>query len=195
MTIWGRFDSNAKAFEVSSKSRPLLILAAAIVVYLVLGMLYESYAQPLTVLATLPFAAFGAALALLACGLDLSLVAFIGVALLAGVCSKGSIMLIDGALRGEREHGLPAVEAVVAACMVQFRPILTITATAMLGALPLAFGTGVGSELQRPLGIVVAGGVLVAQSATLYMTPVIYVQLGRLRRGRPAHLKPGSMPT
>src|SRR5712691_9235566 len=194
MTIWGRFDSNAKAFEVSSKSRPLLILGSAIIVYLVLGILYESYAQPLTVLATLPFGASGAALALLACGLDLSLLAFVGLVLLAGLCSKGSIMLIDGALRGEREHGLPAVEAVFAACMVQFRPILAITATAMLGALPLAFGTGVGSELRRPLGVVIAGGVLVAQLATLYMTPVMYLQLARWRRTHPAQKTSGPLP-
>jgi multidrug efflux pump subunit AcrB len=188
-TIWGRFDSNAKAFESSSRSRPLLILAAAVAVYLVLGMLYESYTQPLTVLASLPFAGLGAGLALFLSGLDLSLVAFIGIVVLVGTCSKSSIMIIDAALRGEREGGLTASEAILAACLSRFRPILAITATVTLGALPLALGMGAGSEVQRPLGIAVAGGVLVAQLATMYMTPVIYVQLARLRRRRPARLK------
>jgi multidrug efflux pump subunit AcrB len=187
-TIWGRFDSNAKEFEVSSRARPVLILAAAVVVYLVLGMLYESYAQPLTVLATLPFAGVGAGLALFVCGLELSLMAFGGIVLLVGICSKASIMMVDAALQGERECGMPAQEAILAACLSRFRPILAITATAALGTVPLIFAIGPGSELQRPLGISVAGGALGAQLATIYMTPVIYIQLARLRRGRAAKL-------
>ncbi len=128
-------------------------------------------------------------MALFLCGLDLSLVAFIGIVVLVGICSKSSIMVIDAALRGEREGGMTASEAILAACLSRFRPILAITATVALGALPLALGMGAGSEVQRPLGIAVAGGVLVAQLATMYMTPVIYVRLAELCRRRPAHLK------
>jgi len=192
-TIWGRFDSNAKEFETSSRSRPLLILAAAVIVYLVLGMLYESYAQPLTVIAVLPFAGLSGGLALLACSLELSLVAFVGIVVLVGISSKSAIIMVDAALRSERQDRLFPSEAIVAGCLAGFRPMLAMTVTAALAALPLAFGSGNGAELRRPLGIAVAGGILVAQLATLYMTPVIYVQLARLRRGRPAHLNPGSM--
>ena len=181
-TVSGRFDSNAKEFVASSRLRPLLILAAVVIVYIVLGVVFESYVQPLTVLATLPLSGLGAGLALLTCSLDFSLLAFVGVILLIGVCLKSAIMIVDVALREERENGLPAFEAVLAACLRCFRSILASTAMAVLCALPLVFASGAGSELQRPLGIAVAGGVLVAQLAVLYVTPVIYVQLARARR-------------
>jgi len=147
-----------------------------------LGVLYESYVHPLTVLSTLPPAGLGAMLALLACGLELSLVAFIGIILLIGIVAKNAILMIDFALDAERRGGLPAEEAIFQACLMRFRPIVMTTIAAALGALPLALGTGPGSELRQPLGITIAAGLLFSQLLTLYTTPVVYLYLGRLTR-------------
>ncbi len=174
------FDGDAAAFQSFAASQPILFLAAILIVYIVLGVLYESYAHPLTVLSTLPPAGLGAMLALLACGLELSLVAFIGIILLIGIVAKNAILMIDFALDAERRGALPPEEAICKACLLRFRPIIMTTIAAALGALPLAFGTGPGSELRQPLGITVAAGLLFSQLLTLYTTPVVYLYLGRL---------------
>ena len=179
--IRGSFQGTAQAFQASLANQPLLIAAALIAVYIVLGVLYESYIHPITILSTLPSAGVGAILALLLCRTELSVIALIGIILLIGIVKKNAIMMIDFALHAEREEGQPPVEAIYEACLIRFRPIMMTTMAALLGALPLALGTGVGSELRRPLGISIVGGLIVSQLLTLYTTPVVYLELDRLR--------------
>ncbi|MDE2259175.1 MAG: efflux RND transporter permease subunit, partial [Betaproteobacteria bacterium] len=180
-SIQGGFQGTAKVFRSSLSSQPLLIMAALLAVYIVLGILYESLVHPLTILSTLPSAGVGALLALMATGVEFSLMALIGVILLIGIVKKNAIMMIDFALQAERQNGIPPEAAILQACKLRFRPIMMTTLAAMLGALPLAVGWGVGSELRRPLGISILGGLAVSQILTLYTTPVVYIYLDRFR--------------
>jgi multidrug efflux pump len=181
-TVRGTFQGTAKAFQSSVENQPWLILAALVTVYIVLGILYESYIHPITILSTLPSAGVGALLALLLFKTELSMIALIGIMLLIGIVKKNAIMMIDFALHSERmAEGKTPQEAIYEACLLRFRPIMMTTAAALLGALPLAVGMGVGSELRRPLGIAIVGGLLVSQVLTLYTTPVVYLFLDRLR--------------
>jgi multidrug efflux pump len=176
-TIHGSFQGTAQVFQASLKNEPILILAAITAVYIVLGVLYESVIHPITILSTLPSAGLGALLALLMTGTDLSVIAIIGIVLLIGIVKKNAIMMIDFALVQEREHGKNSEESIYEAALLRFRPITMTTMAALLGAVPLAFGTGVGSELRHPLGIAIVGGLIVSQMITLFTTPVIYVYL------------------
>ncbi len=180
--VRGAFAGTAQAFQQSLKNEPLLILAALITVYIVLGMLYESYIHPITILSTLPSAGVGALLALILCQTDLTVIALIGIILLIGIVKKNAIMMIDFALETERKQGIDSKRAIYEACLLRFRPILMTTMAAMLGGLPLALGTGVGSEMRRPLGITIVGGLIVSQLLTLYTTPVVYIYLDRLQQ-------------
>jgi multidrug efflux pump len=179
-TIRGSFSGTAQAFQSSLASEPFLIVAALMAVYIVLGILYESYIHPITILSTLPSAGVGAVLALLITRTDLSLIALIGIILLIGIVKKNAIMMIDFALAAERSEGKSSRDAIFQACMLRFRPILMTTMAALLGALPLALGTGTGSELRRPLGISIIGGLIMSQMLTLFTTPVVYLYLDRL---------------
>ncbi len=181
-SVNAQFQGTAAAFTASLKNEPLLILAALIVVYIVLGVLYESYIHPVTILSTLPSAGVGAILALMLTHTDLSVIALIGIILLIGIVKKNAIMMIDFALEAEREQGLPPEEAIYQACLLRFRPIMMTTMAALLGGVPLALGTGTGSELRRPLGISIVGGLLVSQVLTLYTTPVVYLFFDRIGR-------------
>ncbi len=183
--VRGSFQGTAAAAQESSKEQPLLILAAIVVIYIVLGILYESLIHPVTVLSTLPSAGVGAVLALLLFKMEFSIIALIGVFLLIGIVKKNAILIIDFALEAERARGLSAMEAVREACMLRFRPILMTTLAAALGALPLAIGFGEGSELRRPLGIAIIGGLVASQLLTLLTTPVVYVLLDKLRTRKP----------
>ena len=184
--VRGSFAGAAKAAQESNKEQPLLILAAVVVIYIVLGILYESLVHPITVLSTLPSAGVGAVLALLLFGMDFSIIALIGVFLLIGIVKKNAILIIDFALEAERTRGMSPLEAVREACLLRFRPILMTTLAAALGALPLAIGFGEGSELRRPLGVAIIGGLLASQLLTLLTTPVVYVMMDKLRRRSPA---------
>ncbi|MBZ5535608.1 MAG: multidrug efflux RND transporter permease subunit [Acidobacteriia bacterium] len=181
-SIQTNFQGTAAAFRASLANEPLLILAAIIVVYIVLGILYESYIHPITILSTLPSAGVGAILALLLCKTEFSVIALIGMILLIGIVKKNAIMMIDFALEAERKEGKPPLDAIYEACLLRFRPIMMTTMAALLGGLPLALGSGVGSELRRPLGITIVGGLLLSQLLTLYTTPVIYLAFDWLAR-------------
>jgi multidrug efflux pump subunit AcrB len=189
------FQGTAQAFADSLSSQPLLIMMALLVVYIVLGVLYESTIHPITILSTLPSAGVGALVALLISGIDLSIIALVGLILLVGIVKKNAIMMIDFAIEAEREEGLSAREAIYKACVLRFRPILMTTLAALLGALPLAFGSGLGSELRRPLGVAIVGGLLVSQLLTMFTTPVVYLALDRFtRKGRVALREPAVAP-
>jgi multidrug efflux pump len=196
-TLHAEFQGDARAYRQTIGAQPLLIVAALLAVYIVLGVLYESLAHPLTIISTLPSAGLGALLALQIFQTDLSLIAFIGIILLIGIVKKNGIMMVDFALEGERKHKLTPDQAIFEACRERFRPIMMTTLAAFLGALPLVIASGPGSELRRPLGITIVGGLMVSQALTLYTTPVIYLLLDRLHRrlwGKsPAHREPGAL--
>jgi multidrug efflux pump len=181
-SITGLYSGDAAEFSRSLAGQPWLILAALVTIYIVLGVLYESYIHPITILSTLPSAGVGAILALVLCGQDLSVIGLIGIILLMGIVKKNAIMMIDFALEAERHQGLSAYEAIVQACLLRFRPIMMTTLAALFGALPLALESGTGSELRFPLGVSIIGGLLVSQILTLYTTPVIYLALDRINR-------------
>jgi multidrug efflux pump subunit AcrB len=183
-SILGTFQGTAQAFQASLANEPILILTALFTVYIVLGMLYESYIHPITILSTLPSAGVGAILAILISGNDLNVMSIIGIILLIGIVKKNAIMMIDFALDAERKEGKTPREAIYQACLLRFRPIMMTTMAALLGGLPLALGTGTGSELRRPLGISIVGGLLVSQMLTLFTTPVVYLYMDRLRDWR-----------
>ena len=199
-TVHGSFQGTARAFRQSLDSQPWLILAALITVYIVLGILYESYIHPITILSTLPSAGVGALLALMAFRTEFSIIALIGVILLIGIVKKNAIMMIDFAIEAERSEGKSPQAAIFQACLLRFRPIMMTTMAAMLGAVPLAIGFGDGSEFRRPLGIAIVGGLIVSQLLTLYTTPVVYLYLdrfrlwcGRVRAGRPGAAAPEAL--
>jgi multidrug efflux pump len=180
-TIQTGYAGTAAAYSDSLNSEPLLIGAALAAVYLVLGILYESYIHPITILSTLPSAGVGALLALMLTGTEFSIIAMIGVILLIGLVKKNAIMMIDFAIMAERNEGKSSRDSIFEACMLRFRPIMMTTMAAMLGAVPLAFGTGMGAELRRPLGITIIGGLIVSQMLTLFTTPVVYLYFDRLQ--------------
>ncbi|HEX4195101.1 MAG TPA: efflux RND transporter permease subunit, partial [Stellaceae bacterium] len=187
-TIRGTFQGTAQVFQASLKNEPVLVLAALLTVYIVLGVLYESYVHPITILSTLPSAGVGAVLALLVFQTQFDIIALIGIFLLIGIVKKNAIMMIDFAIHAQRANNLAPREAIFQACMLRFRPILMTTMAAIFGALPLALGHGEGSEIRRPLGIAIIGGLIVSQLLTLYTTPVIYLYLDRFRVWASTHL-------
>jgi len=186
-SIQGTFQGTAQAFQDSLKSEPLLILAALLVVYIILGMLYESYIHPLTILSTLPSAGVGALLMLWAFHFDLSVIALVGIILLIGIVKKNGIMMVDFAIQAEREQHLTPEQSIRQACLLRFRPIMMTTMAALLAAIPLMLGNGTGSELRQPLGYTMVGGLILSQVLTLFTTPVIYLYLDRFSNRRRAH--------
>jgi multidrug efflux pump len=183
-TVQTGFAGTAQAYQDSLGSEPILIATALAAVYIVLGMLYESYIHPVTILSTLPSAGVGALLALELTRTDLSVIAIIGIILLIGIVKKNAILMIDFAIAAERNEGKSSRDAIFEACLLRFRPILMTTMAALLGALPLALGTGTGSELRRPLGITIIGGLIFSQMLTLFTTPVVYLYFDRLQQWR-----------
>ena len=181
-SVIGNYSGDSAEFAKSLAGQPWLILAAVITIYIVLGILYESFIHPLTILSTLPSAGVGALLALMLFGYDLSIVALIGIILLMGIVKKNAIMMIDFALEAERHQGMTPRESIVQAAMLRFRPIMMTTLAALFGALPLALEGGTGSELRNPLGITIVGGLLLSQLLTLYTTPVIYLAMDRVKQ-------------
>jgi multidrug efflux pump subunit AcrB len=187
--IRGNFQGTAQAYQQSLATQPWLIAAALAAVYVVLGILYESYVHPITILSTLPSAGVGALVALMLCRTELTIIALIGIILLIGIVKKNAILMIDFALEAERVEGKRPIDAIFQACLLRFRPIIMTTMAALLGALPLAIGFGTGAELRRPLGIAIVGGLIFSQVLTLYTTPVVYLYLDRLstRQRRVSH--------
>ena len=183
-TLVGSFQGTAQAFQKSLASQPYLILAALVAVYIILGMLYESFIHPLTILSTLPSAGAGALIFLMLFGHDMSVIALIGILLLIGIVKKNGIMMVDFALVAQRQHGKNAVESIREACLLRFRPIMMTTFAAMLGGVPLMLGTGTGAELRQPLGVAMVGGLLVSQALTLFTTPVIFLGFESLAEWR-----------
>ena len=186
-TVHGTFAGTAGTFQQSLSSEPLLIAAALLAVYIVLGVLYESYIHPITIISTLPSAGVGAVLALMVSHTEFSIIALIGVILLIGIVKKNAIMMIDFAIHAERTQGIPPRDAIYRACLLRFRPIMMTTLAALLGAVPLAFSYGNGGELRRPLGVSIVGGLIFSQILTLYTTPVVYVYLDRLQSWSTRH--------
>jgi multidrug efflux pump len=195
-TVQGSFSGTAEAFQSSLANEWILIVLAVVAVYIVLGVLYESYIHPITIISTLPSAGVGALLALLLFKTELSIIALIGIILLIGIVKKNAILMIDFALEAERRGDMDPRDAIYKACLLRFRPIMMTTLAAMLGAVPLAFGTGTGAELRRPLGIAIVGGLLVSQALTLFTTPVVYLYMDGMRlwfarvRGRARPIRP-----
>jgi multidrug efflux pump len=190
-SINSSFEGTAAAFQTSLANEPILILAALITVYIVLGVLYESYIHPITIISTLPSAGVGALLALLITRVDFSVIALIGIILLIGIVQKNAIMMIDFALQAERDEGKTAEAAIFQACLLRFRPIIMTTMAALLGGLPLALGGGVGAELRLPLGVTIVGGLIFSQMLTLFTVPVVYLYFDRLAK----YLKPRELGT
>ncbi|HYX21443.1 MAG TPA: efflux RND transporter permease subunit, partial [Thermoanaerobaculia bacterium] len=199
-TIQTSFQGTAQAFQSSVQGLGLLLIVAILVIYMVLGILYESFIHPVTILTALPFAGFGALVTLLVFRLDLSIYAFVGIIMLVGLVKKNGIMMVDFAIEAQRAEGMTATKAIYEACLVRFRPIMMTTMAALMGTIPIALGAGAGAESRRPLGLAVVGGLLFSQTLTLYVTPVFYIVMDRLqqrlrrRRGRGERVEPAPRP-